>query len=279
MYCNSVIKESREGKQGGPAALARALRVYRRMERAVIGAMASGVVLAALRWGALRRSLASGAMPRLTLYGSSKFRPFRNTWMLEEMGVPYEHAAIRPRSAEAKAVNTFGKIPTLRDGECVITESVAINTFLGDRYRSLPGCADLVPPPGTDLRGKYEALTCCLLAELDAQALWIHRKHASEVAAFIGGSDNPDATEVARKHADKVIGVLATDLASSDGDYLLGSSFSAADILFVHCLDWAESIGWAEKWQSPADEVMSNLAAYIARCRGREAYQRAKALP
>ena len=53
-----------------------------------------------------------------------------------------------------------------------------------------------------------------------------------------------------------------------------GAGFTAADILFVHCCNWAESIGWADKW---ADDAV--LQKYLARCRGREAYARAKALP
>ena len=28
--------------------------------------------------------------------------------------------------------------------------------------------------------------------------------------------------------------------------YLLGPSFTAADILLVHCLNWAEAIGWLD---------------------------------
>ena len=159
-------------------------------------------------------------------------------------------------------------------------ESIAINTHLGDRYRDHPGCGSLVPPPGTDARARYETLTCCLNAELDAQALWIHRKHASDVAKFIG-SINPDATEVARKHAVKVVDVLVDELTRAGGDYLLGADFSAADILFVHCCNWAESIGWGGRWQEPAegDEPMRALAAYLARCRARPAYARAKACP
>jgi glutathione S-transferase len=245
-------------------------------------ALAAAAATGALLTVALRsRCLSSArAPPELVLYGSAKmFRSFRNIWMLEEMGLPFVHEPAKPRSAEARASNPFGKIPTLRDGTLTVYESVAINTHLGDRYRDYaPGCAHLVPPAGTDDRARYETLACCLLAELDAQALWIHRKHASEVAKYIG-APNAEATEVGRRHAAKVVDVVAAELAASGGDYLLGAHFSAVDILLVHCCDWAEDIGWGERWRSPDDGPMHTLSDYLRRCRAREAYLRAKARP
>lgn len=229
---------------------------------------------------ACRRLLTSRSAPQLTLYGSSRYRSFRNVWMLEEMGVLFEHVPAKPRTAEANAVNPFGKIPTLIDGHVNVFESVAINTYLGDKYRWLPQCSQLVPLAGTDARARYEVLTCCLLAELDAQGLWIHRKHGSDVAQYIG-SMNADAVAVAKAHCEKIFHVMAKELLSSGGDYMLGEHFSAVDILFVHCLNWGESIGWGDRWTSPAadDEPMCALAAYLGRCRARPAYARAKARP
>ena len=252
------------------------------MHLLAVGQLAAGASIG-LAVGFFARRLSIRRPLSLKIIGSAKFRPFRNVWMLEEMSevrrIPYVHVPVRPRTEEARKTNPLGKIPTLMDGELVIYESVAINTFLGDRYRSWPGCSNLVPEPGTDLRGRYESLTCCMLAELDAQGLWIHRKHASEVAKFIG-APNEEAANVAREHVDKIVSMLAGELCGSDGEYLLGSNFSAADILFTNCLDWAEDIEWGSRWVSPAtdDEPMQQLAAYAARCRARPAYLRAKAI-
>ena len=110
----------------------------------------------------------------------------------------------------------------------------------------------------------------------------LHRKHKSEVSKWLGGP-NHAAVDVAKKWFDQVMDVLAAELAhatsTSGGDFLLGKHFSAADVLFVHCLGWAEKIGWGERWKAPADDAMRRLAAYAARCRARPAYVRAKALP
>ena len=119
----------------------------------------------------------TGTPHTLTLIGHGAFRSFRNMWLLEELGVPYTHVPARPQSREAKAVNPFGKIPTLQDGDFTMYESGAINAYLADKFRGVQGTPALVPPPGTPQRGRYEQLTHCIVAEMDAQSLWIHRKH------------------------------------------------------------------------------------------------------
>lgn len=227
----------------------------------------------------------------LKLVGSARFRPLRNVWMLEELGVKYVHDPARPRSDAARAVNPFGKVPTLVDGDVVLYESAAINTYLGDKFRGTEGVPVLVPPAGTALRGRYDQLVCMIISEVDAQGLWIHRKHASEVAQFIGEL-NPAATAVAQRHTASTMRIVAEEL--GDGPYLLGESFSAVDILLVHCMNWAESIGWAEQWLAADgvtaaadgtfaprfdDKLMVKLREYADRCRARPAYARAKALP
>ena len=212
----------------------------------------------------------------LKLVGSARFRPLRNVWMLEELGVKYVHDPARPRSDAARAVNPFGKVPTLVDGDVVLYESAAINTYLGDKFRGSEAPGEvLVPPAGTALRGRYDQLVCMIISEVDAQGLWMHRKHASEVAQYIGEL-NPAATEVARRHTASTMRVVVSEL--GDGPYLLGEKFSAADILLVHCMDWAESIGWGQ-WLDSDDAPMVKLREYAERCRARPAYARAKALP
>merc|ERR1711861_124361 len=112
----------------------------------------------------------------LTLVGHAGFRSFRNVWMLEELGVKYKHVEAKPHSPDATRMNPMGKIPSLQDGDFIMYESAAINTYLGDKFRGATG-ADLVPAAGTTQRGRYEQLVSFLSMEVDAQGLWIHRKH------------------------------------------------------------------------------------------------------
>jgi glutathione S-transferase len=69
---------------------------------------------------------------------------------LAEIGVPYELVLVerdengRP-SDDYFALNPWGRIPTLEDGDLVLTESAAICLHLGERFPN----ASLVPPAGT----------------------------------------------------------------------------------------------------------------------------------
>jgi glutathione S-transferase len=66
---------------------------------------------------------------------------------LAEIGVQYELVAVDAgtSSADYLALNPSGRVPTLEDGELVVTESAAILLHLGDRYPN----ARLVPDIGT----------------------------------------------------------------------------------------------------------------------------------
>jgi len=70
------------------------------------------------------------------LIGSGKFRPFRNLWMLEELGIAYEHVPAKPHSAESRANPGFpNKVPSLVvAGEVTLFESAAIVEYLNDVY-------------------------------------------------------------------------------------------------------------------------------------------------
>jgi glutathione S-transferase len=45
--------------------------------------------------------------------GAVRSRTMRVLWMLEEIGVPYEHVAAAPRSDEVTRFNPAGKVPVL----------------------------------------------------------------------------------------------------------------------------------------------------------------------
>ncbi len=75
----------------------------------------------------------------IKIYGSIVSRATRNLWMLEELGLDYEHVSLdwakqENRSPEYLAINPSGKVPALEDGDAVMSESLGINLYLAQTY-------------------------------------------------------------------------------------------------------------------------------------------------
>lgn len=199
----------------------------------------------------------------ITLYGFPNSRSLRVSWLLEELGADYDYQLIDLRSGagqspEYLAINPGGKVPALRDGDLVLTESAAIVTYLGDKSAN----RQLVPEPGTPLRGKYDQWCHFAMCELE-QPLWNIAKHKFAI---------PEQYRVANivPTADwefqKALNVLSQGL--GDKPYILGDSFSAADILLAHTLFWGKA--FEQKIEQP------NLLDYIGSIQDRPALQRAR---
>ena len=92
----------------------------------------------------------------ITLYHSPASRAFTAYWMLEELGVPFDVRSIDIRRGEQKSpaylkLNPAGKVPTLTDGQLVVSENPAIAIYLADRY----GYGTLAPKIEEADRGPY----------------------------------------------------------------------------------------------------------------------------
>lgn len=67
----------------------------------------------------------------LKLYGGARSRASIVQWYLEELGEPYEFVLLDMQSGEHRqpdflAINPFGKVPTIVDGDLKLWESGAI---------------------------------------------------------------------------------------------------------------------------------------------------------
>ena len=158
----------------------------------------------------------------------------------------------------------------------VLSEASAINTYLYDQYglyssinknrnTEEPGAESiqahpLVPPVGSPLRGQYDAVISCICTELDAQGLWMHRKHEVMSEQLTGSRPNQRAVQHAKDHFKRI----NTYLAFLCNPYLLGAHFTAADILYIHCLQWSQSIGWSnDTW--PTIDVLPPIHVDLIR--------------
>ncbi len=200
----------------------------------------------------------------LTLWGVGTSRTMRPHWMLLELGLEYEFHPIGSRTgetltAEFMLLNPRHKIPVLRHGSFVMTESAAIIQYLSETFSN----GDLMEAP-RDAEGRATLNEWCyfIATELDAGSLYVMRRHVG-LEHIYGAA--PKAVESARSYFIENVEAMAPRIARS-GRYLTGERFSIADILLTTCLDWAitERI-----------PLSAPLHEYRARVAIRPAYQKA----
>jgi glutathione S-transferase len=187
--------------------------------------------------------------------GGVQSRAFRVMWTLEELGQEYEHVECKPHSPEALAANPSGKIPALRVGDDVLTDSTAIITYLADKH------GGLTHPAGTVARARQDGLLHMVLDEIDA-VLWAAARHT-----FVLPEERrvPEVKDSLRWEFERNAKRLAERL--GEGPFLMGETMTVADIIATHCLNWA----YAAKF--PIEDA--RLLAYGKAMRGRDAFKRA----
>ncbi len=191
-----------------------------------------------------------------TLIGSLKTRAVRVLWCLEELGADYDLLDAPPRSPEMLAANPSGKCPALKSGDEVIIDSAAICAYLADKHEAL------THKPGSIARARQDSAMHFALDEMDG-VCWTAAKHRFVLPEDrrVAGVEASCAFEFSRS-----MDILSQRL--GDQPYLAGDDFTIADIIAVHCANWAQNMfGW--------DIPQDNLQAYLKRVRARPAYVKA----
>ncbi|WP_428532910.1 glutathione S-transferase family protein [Rhodopila sp.] len=198
------------------------------------------------------------------LWGAGTSRTIRAHWALHELGLSFELRPILPRTGQTKtteftALNARQKIPLLQDNGLILTESAAIISYLSDAYAKPDN--RLIP---IDPQPRARCLEWCffVISELDATSLYVMRRHG-DLGHIYG--DAPVANASAANYFQQQMRSVERAL-HDDPRYILGDSFSAADILLSTCLTWAVRYG-----VPVSDPVM----AYNQRVTSRPAYARA----
>jgi glutathione S-transferase len=188
-----------------------------------------------------------------TVYGLPLTRTFRVLWALEEMGQPYELVRVPPQSPEVRSLNLTGKVPVMTDGDAVIPDSVAIMTYLADKH------GQLTEPAGTPARARQDAMTQMLVDDIDG-ILWTAARHS-----FILPEDKrvPAVKDSLRWEFARNTKRLGERI---EGPFLMGDTMSIADILCVHCLNWAHTA----KFEVESDKLLE----YAKSLRSRDAFRR-----
>jgi len=190
--------------------------------------------------------------------GTVKSRTFRVLWMLEELGQEYELVPAVPRSDKARQYNPLGKIPALVDGDDILTDSVAIMTYLADKH------GGVTAPAGSPARARQDAVTLWLIDELDA-ALWLHTKHTFALPEKLRV---PGLRRTLDKEFLRNADTFAARLEAAGGEFIMGDQITLPDILAVHCF------GWAFGAEFPA--IPDPLKAYTKRLRARSQFRAAQ---
>ena len=186
--------------------------------------------------------------------------------LLEELGVPFalqrvDRANNAQKSPAYLKLNPNGLIPVLEDGALVVYETPAILLHLADTHPQ----AHLVPDLGTPERAQCYQWMVWLSNTL--QATLVQYFYAERYVDAAGVADFRARTEA---RIAPMLDQLEAQLQNSDGPWLLGADYSAADCMaFVLCC-------WTRNFARPANSLPT-LGAYLARMRQRPAVQRAAA--
>jgi len=195
----------------------------------------------------------------ITLYGVPRSRAMRSLWMLEELGVPYEHVKTNftgdNKAPEFLKLNPNGHIPVLKDGDTVLWESLAINLYLARKYDKG------LWPKSVDDEGRTYQWTLWAMTELEEPLLTalLHGR------LFPPDQRDPRKREDAEKRFQKPLGVL--DGALYDRPYLLGDAFTVADLNVASVLAWAP-LANLDLAHAPSAQ------AWLGRCTARPAFAR-----
>ncbi len=198
------------------------------------------------------------------VYHCRHARSLRVVWALEEIGADYELQVLDfqgavMQSTDYRAINPFGSVPALRDGDHALFESGAIVDYVlaraGSGLRPGPQDADFADYLMWSHAG--EATLTAPLAVIARHAMILPPDRRAPLAVA-------DAHERWTQYADALAGRLA------GRDFVAGPRFTGADIMVGYALHLAEVL-------DVVGAAPPRLHAYWRRLRERPAYGRAAA--
>ncbi len=200
----------------------------------------------------------------LKIHGIAASRTARPLWLLEELGVPYEHVSQSyvgggTRTPEFLALNPNGHIPVLEDDGVVVWESMAINLYLARKFGGPLAPANLAEEAEA-LRWSFWAVTEC---EKDALSVLMHR------VAMPADKRDAGVADQAEGNLGRPFSILEEHLAKRQ--WIAGDRFTVADVNVASVLSWAQ----------PSRKLMEanpRVADWLKRCNERPAQQKVRSL-
>ncbi len=198
----------------------------------------------------------------IVLYTNPQSRGAMVHWMLEEIGCPYR-IEVKGfdgdlRTPEYRAINPMGKVPAIRHGNTVVTETGAILCYLADVFPE----AKLAPPAaerGSYYRWLFFVAGCCEPAMGNKAVGW-----------------NPDTPELQGRFGyGSYERTMDTATKAVEGRRCIAADyFTAADLYMASFLSFGMMFGVVEK--RPAFEAY--VGPHLERPAGKRAQEQAARL-
>lgn len=172
----------------------------------------------------------------MKLFEFAPTRSIRARWTLQELGIDFEAVTVNllageHRCADFLKINPAGKVPTLVDGDLVVTESVAIALYLGDKYP-----AKALVPVDLEQRAQLNRWLFFTVTELE-QPLWRITRHTN---LYPEGRRLPGDVTLAREEFTAMASVLDAHLRGRA--FFITNSVTIADFVLAYTLDWANEV-------------------------------------
>lgn len=183
--------------------------------------------------------------------------------VLEEIGAEHELVRIdcdkgEQRSAAYRKLNPNARVPTLDHDGMIMFESAAICLYLCERHPE----AQLMPPVDSPKRGRFlQWLTFLTNTVQEALMQWHHSDYYADEAA---------CQQAVKAHSETKLDKLWQQLDAAlgrDGPYLLGETFSVADIYLAMLSRWTRN-------QAKPATTHANVRRCVELVKARPAYQR-----
>jgi len=172
----------------------------------------------------------------LILYTNPMSRGRIARWMIEEVGQPYKTEVLdyssTMKGSAYLAINPMGKVPALRHGDAVVTETAAICAYLADAFPQ----AGLAPPPGHRLRAPYYRWLFFTAGPLEAAV-------SNKALGFVV----PPERERMIGYGNIGVVLKTLENAVSQRPYLAGDNFTAADLYVGSQIGYGLMFGTIEK--------------------------------
>lgn len=193
----------------------------------------------------------------IVLYTNPMSRGRIARWMLEEVGQPYRTVVLdygtTMKGDDYLAINPMGKVPAITHRGVTVTECAAICAYLADVFPQ----AGLAPAFDDPMRGTYLRWMFFAAGPLESAvtAKSLGLLAPTEKSGMVGYGS-----------FDQVVDALET--AVSGGPWILGESFSAADVYVGSQVAWGlqfKTLPGRDAFTAYADRLQSREAAGQAR--------------